>query len=52
MQDAKTFRYYSVPASAEINQDEYHFLVWDCKDLQKEGIRYRVPLQTQNKIIS
>jgi hypothetical protein len=52
MQDAKTFRYYSIPASSEINQAEYHYLVWDCKDLQKTGASYRVPVQIQNKIIT
>lgn len=35
MRDAKTFRYYSSPTTPGINQDEYHALVWQCKDIQK-----------------
>lgn len=28
-----TCRYSSIPATREINQDEYHQLVWACKDI-------------------
>lgn len=28
-----TYRYYSVPANPNINQNEYHILVWQCKDI-------------------
>ena len=52
MQDAKTFRYYSIPASSEIDQDLYHYLFWNCKDLKKIGVQYQVPLHMQNKIIT
>ncbi|HZW60737.1 MAG TPA: hypothetical protein VFF04_00780 [Candidatus Babeliales bacterium] len=32
-QDPKTFRYYSWPMTREINQNEYHIMVWNCKDI-------------------
>jgi len=31
--DHATYRYYSLPAAPDINQDEYHILVWQCKDI-------------------
>lgn len=33
--DPNTFRYSSTPASNEINQNKYHELVWNCKDILK-----------------
>ncbi len=47
MQDAKTFRYYSIPASPEINQLLYHAIVWDCKDIQKFWAEQQAALNTQ-----
>ena len=34
--DPVTHRYYTIPTSPEINQNEYHSLVWQCKDLKKQ----------------
>lgn len=31
-----TYRYYSLPATPNINQDAYHNLVWQCKDLKQQ----------------
>lgn len=35
VREPKTCRYYSIPASPEINQNEYHALVWHCKDIMQ-----------------
>ena len=44
-------RYYSIPATAEINQNEYHELAWACKDIEKECIKYwRSILQAKQDI--
>ena len=32
--DGRTCRYSSIPASAEINQNDYHLMVWTCKDIK------------------
>jgi len=47
MQDAKTFRYYSIPATSDINQLLYHALVWDCKDIQKFWAGQQAALKAQ-----
>ena len=39
-QDSTTFRYYSAPQSQGINQDEYHKLVWTCKDIIRQHSAY------------
>jgi len=38
VQDPKTFRYYSLPDSPEIDQNLYHILVWNCKDVRSQFI--------------
>lgn len=34
--DKQTYRYHSSPLSPEVNQAEYHQLVWHCLDLVKQ----------------
>ncbi len=38
-QDPKTSRYYSIPNAREINQNDYHQLVWACKDILRNHER-------------
>ncbi len=46
-QDPKTFRYYSIPATREINKNEYHQLAWTCKDILKNYIQQKEALFAQ-----
>lgn len=36
MRDSKTFKHYTSPVVQGVNQDEYHLLVWKCKDIQQQ----------------
>jgi hypothetical protein len=47
MKDSKTFRYYTSPATQGINQDEYHALVWQCKDIVKHCAAQQAALNAQ-----
>ena len=46
-QDPTTCRYYSHPSNQEINQNEYHQLVWACKDILKYHAQEHAALLAQ-----
>lgn len=46
-QDLKTARYYSIPATGDINQSEYHQLVWVCKDILNKYAQQHAQLLAQ-----
>jgi len=46
-QDPKTARYYSIPATGDINQSEYHQLVWVCKDILNKYAQQHAQLLVQ-----
>ena len=45
--DSNTGRYYSTPVTKEINQNEYHKLVWACKDIQKNCYNQQAALNAK-----
>jgi hypothetical protein len=46
-QDPKTARYFSAPATQDINQNEYHQLVWACKDILNSYAQQHAALLAQ-----
>jgi hypothetical protein len=45
--DPATYRYCSIPSSQEINQNEYHQLVWTCKDILEHYAQEHAALLAQ-----
>ncbi len=51
MKDSKTCKYYTSSAAQSINQDEYHQLVWKCKDIQQQCYDQQTIIYAQQSAI-